>query len=284
MSAAPRTATARAAFALEQTIAKALGAMPVAPARRHQLQHDLLERVRRSARSHRGFKTVRREDASWIAIGPGVQQCPLSTQDGLRVDLLKLAPATELPWVESSLAQEVLLVDGALSMPGAMAQAPDMSPGRHLVLDRSAAGRPVSGRQGATLYVRSRTAALERLPPGEAFWWVRATQESMHHTGAACSWQRLMDGVDAAALQVHDEVASMLVRVAPSTTVPDHGHSLEEDCYMLAGDMFLGDILMRAGDYQLAPVGRDHVGISSDVGALFYFHGALPPAASGDPR
>ena len=284
MSADPRTATARAALALEQTIATALGALPVAQERRHRLRRDLLDRVQRSAQAHRLFKTVRREDPSWTTIGPGVQQCPLSSQEGLRVDLLKLAPGTELRWVEASLAQEVLEVEGALSMPGTPAAAADMAPEGHRVLDRSAAGRPVAGRRGATLYVRSRTAALDRLPRGEASWWAQATRASMHDAGTACRWEPFMDGVDAAALQAHDGVASMLIRVAPGAALPDHGHSQEEDCYMLEGDMFLGDILMRAGDYQLAPVGRDHVGISSDAGALFYFHGALPPAASGDSR
>jgi anti-sigma factor ChrR (cupin superfamily) len=284
MSAGPGTAAVRAALALEQTIATALDALPVGQERRHRLRNDLLERVRHSARAHRLFKTIRREDTTWTTIGPGVRRCPLSSQAGLRVDLLKLAPGIELPWVEASLAQEVLVVDGALSMPGAMASAPDMTPARHLVLGRSAANRPVSGRQGATLYVRSRTAALDQLPCGEACWWARATRESMQDAGTTCRWEPFMDGVDAAALQVHDGVASMLIRVAPGAALPDHGHSQEEDCYMLEGDMFLGDILMRAGDYQLAPVGRDHVGISSDAGALFYFHGALPPAASGDSR
>ena len=164
MSADPRTATARAALALEQTIATALGALPVAQERRHRLRRDLLDRVQRSAQAHRLFKTVRREDPSWTTIGPGVQQCPLSSQEGLRVDLLKLAPGTELPWVEASLAQEVLVVEGALSMPGTPAAAADMAPEGHRVLDRSAAGRPVAGRRGATLYVRSRIAALDRLP------------------------------------------------------------------------------------------------------------------------
>jgi hypothetical protein len=60
-------------------------------------------------------------------------------------------------------------------------------------------------------------------------------------------------------------------------SVPDHGHALNEDCLVLEGEMFLGDILLRTGDYQLAPAGGSHFNENSDVGVLFFFHGALDP-------
>lgn len=44
----------------------------------------------------------------------------------------------------------------------------------------------------------------------------------------------------------------MRVRFAAGASVPDHGHALNEDCLMLQGEMFFGDILLRAGDYQVA--------------------------------
>jgi hypothetical protein len=52
---------------------------------------------------------------------------------------------------------------------------------------------------------------------------------------------------------------------------------------VLQGEMFLGDILLRAGDYQLAPAGGTHFGETSDVGVLFFFHGALDPVLRGEP-
>jgi hypothetical protein len=45
-------------------------------------------------------------------------------------------------------------------------------------------------------------------------------------------------------------------------------------------EVYLGDVLMRAGDDRLARAGGRHVGIASDEGGLLYFHGAVPGAAS----
>ena len=73
------------------------------------------------------------------------------------------------------------------------------------------------------------------------------------------------------------------MRFAPGASVPDHGHALDEDCLVLQGEMFLGDILLRTGDYQLAPSGGSHFGETSDVGVLFFFHGALDPVLRGEP-
>ena len=74
------------------------------------------------------------------------------------------------------------------------------------------------------------------------------------------------------------QVMSMLVRFEAGACVLDHQHAVDEDCLVLRGEMFLGDILLRTGDYQLAPAGGAHFDETSDVGATFYFHGALDPA------
>jgi hypothetical protein len=39
--------------------------------------------------------------------------------------------------------------------------------------------------------------------------------------------------------------------------------------------VFLGDILLREGDYQLAPAGISHGEVYSDVGALLFRRGAV---------
>jgi hypothetical protein len=48
---------------------------------------------------------------------------------------------------------------------------------------------------------------------------------------------------------------------------------------MLGGEAFIGDTLLRSGEYQLAPQGSRHGEVHTDVGALFYVHGSLDPAA-----
>ena len=95
------------------------------------------------------------------------------------------------------------------------------------------------------------------------------------------SWGPALQGVAMLPLCVSEDVVSMLVRMETGARGADHGHSLNEDCMVLRGDMYLGDILLRAGDYQLAPAGGSHAEIASDNGALFYFHGALDPEVFG---
>jgi hypothetical protein len=201
----------------------------------------------------------------------------------MRVDLLKLAPMASIPWPADARALEVLVVEGSLAISQGGAPPTSLSPLNQCVLGPTAAWRLTAGSTGATLYVRSRTVGLEHLPAAEAQWWIAAQGAPLCAAGLVCPWSPYLEGVEAAALQSHGGVASMLVRIAPGAAVPDHGHGLDEDCFMLEGDMFLGDILMRAGDYQLAPLGCQHVGISSDLGGLFYFHGAMPPSASEQP-
>jgi hypothetical protein len=175
-----------------------------------------------------------------------------------------------------------LVLEGGLAIPAEGTEGAELvlSPFQHIVLARDSAARPRAGHAGAALYVRSRVVALDRLPQAEALWWTTAQEAPMAAAVAPCEWSAYDEGVEAAVLHAHENAASMLVRMVAGASVPNHGHGLNEDCYMLEGDMFLGDILMRPGDYQLARVGAEHVGIGSDVGGLFYFHGAIPPAAS----
>ena len=45
-------------------------------------------------------------------------------------------------------------------------------------------------------------------------------------------------------------------------------HPVDEECMMLSGEVFLGDILLQAGDYQHAPAGSEHLEMFSDTGAV----------------
>jgi hypothetical protein len=267
-------------FDLDACVAAELTPFPIPPLRGTPLERELLERVRRSALAHRGLSTVRREDGRWTTVAPGLRRRALSAAGGMHVDVVKADPHVSIPWSRDALAQETLVVDGTLGVE------PDGAPPRLLnaldqvVMGQDTAWRQTAGEEGATLYVRRRTLGLECLPEAEARWWAAAQDASAADAAPACAWSAFMEGVEAAVLQAHGDVASMLVRIAAGAALPDHAHSLDEDCFMLAGDMFLGDILMRAGDYQLARAGGRHVGISSDMGGLFYFHGAVPPAAS----
>jgi hypothetical protein len=177
-----------------------------------------------------------------------------------------LEPDAALIWPKDVLAQEVLVMTGTLQQGhnGTLAQ-------HELFLHRDASQSLRAGDTGAHLYVRQLT-DLALLPAAEQTWW-RSDQATQ-----TAQWELLSEGVAIKGLRCVGDVVSTLARVAPGGTVLDHGHRLDEDCMMLQGDLFLGDILLRENDYQLAPAGGTHQNSMSDTGALFYFHGAMPTA------
>jgi quercetin dioxygenase-like cupin family protein len=131
-----------------------------------------------------------------------------------------------------------------------------------------------AGPDGAQVYARQRLAAGPAL---ESHWWTLAEGRARRSAGLDRRWLRSAPGVEVLRLWGDARVVSMLVRFDAGASVPDHGHDLDEDCLVLDGEMFLGDILLRAGDYQLAPAGGTHWGEMSDVGCVFFFHGAIDP-------
>jgi quercetin dioxygenase-like cupin family protein len=45
---------------------------------------------------------------------------------------------------------------------------------------------------------------------------------------------------------------TMLVRMAPGATYPSHRHAGNEECFVLSGDLKVGERVLHAGDYQIA--------------------------------
>ncbi len=58
---------------------------------------------------------------------------------------------------------------------------------------------------------------------------------------------------------------TMMVRMDPGTSYPRHVHHGPEECYVLEGDLSVGDETLSAGDYQFAPVESLH-GVQSTRG------------------
>ena len=46
---------------------------------------------------------------------------------------------------------------------------------------------------------------------------------------------------------------------------------------MVDGDLFLGDVLLLEGEYQLAPRGTSHSELVSEHGCIVFFHGSIDP-------
>jgi len=72
----------------------------------------------------------------------------------------------------------------------------------------------------------------------------------------------------------HDR-ATMLIRMDAGTSYPGHRHGGVEECYVLEGDLRVGEILMRAGDYQRVETGSEHPVQATESGCLLFIVSSL---------
>ena len=63
---------------------------------------------------------------------------------------------------------------------------------------------------------------------------------------------------------------TMLVKMAPGTTYPAHRHATSEECFVVSGDIHVGDRTLRAGDYQVAAQGSVHGVQSTERGCSLF--------------
>ncbi|MBV5293445.1 MAG: cupin domain-containing protein [Curvibacter lanceolatus] len=249
--------------------------------RYERVMQRLMGRVQLSVAAHSDYLTVRRGGSAWLGGAPVGGPAVLREDAFFRVELLHLRDGQPLPWPEGVLAQEVLLLQGAWASPSGSDAATDY---RYSYRVRRAPGQgpdqppmPLLAHGDTQAYVRHLRAPVEQLPPLEARWWQRALAPQTQVEPGLSAWIASGPGVQVCLLSGDAQVVSMLVRFEAGAGVNDHHHALDEDCLVLEGEMFLGDMLLQPGDYQLAPAGGGHFGEFSDVGVLFFFHGALDP-------
>jgi putative transcriptional regulator len=93
------------------------------------------------------------------------------------------------------------------------------------------------------------------------------------------AWQTTaFTGVEVQPLSVSAEMrqATMLVRMAPGSSYPPHRHSGPEECYVLAGDLWVGDdVELKPGDFQRAEADSVHAVQSTRGGCLLLIQTSL---------
>lgn len=68
---------------------------------------------------------------------------------------------------------------------------------------------------------------------------------------------------------------TVLMRMAPGAAYPAHAHDGPEECVVIEGEIQVGGVRMRAGDYQRAEPGSEHVEQRSETGALLFLTAPL---------
>jgi len=251
---------------LSGVIASQLIVRPLDTQRNTAISTTLLLRARQSALAHRDFVTLRRECRVYSPVNATVRNYTLLQSKGIRFELMQLDPGSKLIWPAEVIAQEVLVISGSIK------DNVEKTFGLYeLCFLRDPGYELKAGDGGARLYVRQLIEA-EVLPEIERAWWQNDVQ------ALETKWELISEGVELKQLRVVGNVISALARIAPGAQAMDHGHNIDEDCIVLEGDLFLGDILLRPDDFHVAPAGCNHVNVISDNGALFYFHGHMPTA------
>lgn len=258
------------AEALHGRIAEALAPLAVPGARASSLRSRLTSRIAQSAARHRGVSTFRSDEARWQQLTKGVRAHVLHDTGSSRSAIVQFEPGSHLPGHRHAGDEECVVLKGSL-------YAGDAHVGVHDYHLAPAGSRhsTIHTDEGAIAFLRGtsigktgdmvREVAGALLPARGAQPFTVAWREQ--------GFRQIAAGVYLKPLWEAGETASYLMKLDPGARLSGHGHRFDEECLMLSGEAFFGDMLLRTGEYQLAPKGYTHGEAYSDVGALIYVHG-----------
>ncbi|MGE3182968.1 MAG: cupin domain-containing protein [Phycisphaerae bacterium] len=115
---------------------------------------------------------------------------------------------------------------------------------------------------------------------GRQVWrdWSADSQEILIRNCAMTGWQDTgVPGIEVRRLSVDRSRNQMtaLFRMAPGTSYPKHIHDGPEECYVLQGDLCVGEQVMHAGDYQRMAPGTQHGVQSTENGCVLLIVSSL---------
>jgi quercetin dioxygenase-like cupin family protein len=227
----------------------------------------LLLRVGAARAAADDMHTVRRARIQPTALTAGVSRQLLYVADGGRparpgeplcAYLLELAPGGIWAGPSAQPHREWLVLQGAVRLGSEWLTARD-----YHVAPAGTSTPPLRADERALVFVR------ESMPPtqpgGQAF--------TVHDHDAG--WPEYAPGIRRRVLWQQQGQAALLYHAQPGAQVPRHTHGHDEECLMVQGTLYLDDVLLQAGDYQLAPAGTGHRITETDTGVVIYAHGDL---------
>lgn len=236
------------------------------------LEQRLENRIKVSIAKHAGLRTVRSRDGAWRDLVAGIRFKPLWESPQGNSVLVEFAPGSALPLHRHNYLEEGIVLSGGLQLDDIELNQFDY----HVSPVGSRHGR-IHSKQGALAYLRGSSIGQPLTMFKEVLGGLlpknHKESESIYNNDEG--WVEVQDGLYQKDLWTDGTVASRFLRIAADARIAGHSHPLEEECMMLSGDIFLGDILLQEGDYHLAPAGSEHLEITSDTGALLFVRGAV---------
>ena len=236
------------------------------------LRGRLLGRLAASRQAEAAMVTARRRRRRLATLAPGAQvQTLYEAQPGtprrpgepLRVRLIELSAGARLRPEDlgadaAGRHREWLVLSGSARLGGQMLALRDyhVTPAGH-------AGPGWATEAGVTLFLRESDVAAS------------ADDRPFTVLDADAGWPAFVPGIQRRVLWQRDGQAALLYYAQPGAQVPHHTHGHDEECLMVQGELFLDDLLLQPGDYQLAPAGSGHHVTETDTGVVIYAHGDL---------
>lgn len=246
-------------------------AMPPPQALLDSLEKRLENRIQVSIAKHAGLRTVRSREGVWRGLVSGIRYKPLWEGPQGNSVLVEFAPGSALPLHRHNYLEEGIVLSGSLQLDDLELSQFDY----HVSPAGSHHGR-IRSKQGALAYLRGSSLGQPLSMFKEVLGGLlpKNHKESESITTNDGEWIEIQKGVFQTDLWTDGIVVSRFCRFEAGARMEGHHHPSEEECMMLSGDIFLGDILLQEGDYQIAPAGTAHLEIYSDTGALLYVRGA----------
>jgi quercetin dioxygenase-like cupin family protein len=251
---------------LTEPMASALA--ETAPKLHAPLRERLMVRAATSRAAAMRMVTRRRSRLGASSPAPGVVLRALYAADPtraprpgepLRAWLVELAPGTTWQGPDGSSHREWLVMQGSARIGSQWLSLRDY----HVCPEGSAALPLDAGDEGALLFLRE-----SAVPPESG--------DAAHTVlDRDAGWPDFAPGIQRRVLWQRQGQAAMLYYARPGASVPLHTHGHDEECLMVQGELFLDDVLLEAGDYQLAPAGTGHHTTATDTGVVIYAHGDL---------
>lgn len=231
------------------------------------LRGRLLDRIAASHAAASAMITSRRSRLAGVEVAPGVQVRTLyaaAADRALRPGEPVLARLVELKagsrWAGPAPGRhrEWLVLQGSVQLGDERLHMRD-----YHVAPAGSAAPHVRTDAGAVLFLRESVLAAAQ---GDSPFTVRDED---------AGWPDYAPGIQRRLLWQRDGQAAMLYYAQPGASVPLHTHGHDEECLMVQGELFLDDVLLQEGDYQLAPAGTGHRITETDTGVVIYAHGDL---------
>jgi quercetin dioxygenase-like cupin family protein len=146
------------------------------------------------------------------------------------------------------------------------------------VLGDALLGKMTAAVQPAELSTAERDSLHERIlqriqpaaPPGT--FTIRAADMQWNNAGPGVEVKVLRKD-----LERNDQ--TVLIRMQPGAVVVAHRHTQEEECWILEGEVFIGDHHLATGDMHVARAGVTHAPIRAPHGALLLIRSEMPPSS-----